>query len=245
MSIQKLKFRRASAFRFTTMLLIASCFCGCSSSTPKMPSWVPFAKAKTEPTANSAATTEASEVKPASAAMPARLTAIGKEISQFQSFPFTINQLDVHGRPLRLENYLGKVVVVDVFGTWCGPCRRVIPHLVQVQSKHANDVQVIGLCNERTADVRMATNNLNAMIGEFGINYPCGLIDDSTLRRIPNFGGYPTVLFIDRTGKVRITTVGVKPDSYWDSIIAELVAEPATTGSPVDQQPIGRVATRP
>lgn len=153
-----------------------------------------------------------------------KLSPIQRELSEFQPFPFDIDMVDVAGRSIRLQDLRGKVVIVDIWGTWCGPCRRVIPHLVKLQQSHPQDVQVIGLCNERTPDKRVATASLQAAMAEFKINYPCVLIDDSTTRKVPNFSGYPTMLFIDRAGQVRMTTVGVKPDAYWDSLIAELLA---------------------
>ncbi len=161
-------------------------------------------------------------VVPASASK--RLTPIQRDLNEFQSFPFDIEMADVSGRPIRLQDLRGKVIIVDLWGTWCGPCRRVIPHLVKLQKTHSQDLQVIGLCNERTADTRAATRSLTGAIEEFGINYPCILIDDKTTRKVPNFSGYPTMLFIDRTGKVRMSTVGVKPEAYWDSLVAELIA---------------------
>jgi len=161
-------------------------------------------------------------IAPASASK--RLTPIQRELNEFQAFPFDIEMADVSGRPIRLQDLRGKVVIVDLWGTWCGPCRRVIPHLVKLQQTHSQNLQVIGLCNERTADTRAATASLTAAMAEFGINYPCILIDDKTTRKVPSFSGYPTLLFIDRTGKVRMSTVGVKPEAYWDSLVAELIA---------------------
>ncbi len=165
---------------------------------------------------------EALAVRPASATR--ELTAIQRELQGFHSFAFDIDMADVSGGSIRLQDLRGKVVIVDLWGTWCGPCRRVIPHLVKLQKSHSQDVQVIGLCNERTQDVRAATASLTAAIDEFGINYPCALIDDKTVRKVPDFSGYPTLLFIDRAGTVRMMTVGVKPQAYWDSLLAELLA---------------------
>ncbi len=160
-------------------------------------------------------------VLPASASK--KLSPIQSELSKFQSFPFDVDMVDVEGRPIRLQEFRGKVVIVDLWGTWCGPCRRVIPHLVKLQQTHPQALQVIGLCNERTANKSAATASLRAAMADFKINYPCVLIDDSATRKVPNFSGYPTMLFIDRTGTVRMSTVGVKPEAYWDALIAELL----------------------
>ncbi len=153
-----------------------------------------------------------------------KLSPIQSELSKFQPFPFDVDMVDVEGRPIRLQDFRGKVVIVDLWGTWCGPCRRVIPHLVKLQQEHPQDLQVIGLCNERTTNKSAATARLRAAMADFKINYPCVLIDDNTTRKVPNFSGYPTMLFIDRAGTVRMSTVGVKPEAYWDALIAELLA---------------------
>jgi thiol-disulfide isomerase/thioredoxin len=158
-------------------------------------------------------------------------SAVVQDLANFQTFPFEVNAVDIVGQPIRSSDYRGKVVIVDFWGTWCGPCRRVIPHLVHVQSQYADDVQVIGLCNERTSDTQLAHQKLAEAIREFGINYPCSLIDDQAIRKVPDFRGYPTMLFIDRAGTVRLTTVGIKPDQYWNEVLDVLIAEPAQPAS--------------
>lgn len=216
------------AHRFLLTGLVGTlCLTGCGISSNKMFSWMNPNKMKTMEVPPKDLVAQADKegtlaVTPASASRS--LTPIQRELSDFQSFPFQVDMADVSGRPLRLQDHLGKVVIVDMWGTWCGPCRRVIPHLVKLQKKHPQQLQVIGLCNERKHDTSAATASLNAAMNEFGINYPCALIDDKTVSKVPNFSGYPTMLFIDRTGKVRMVTVGVKPEAYWDSLVEELLA---------------------
>ena len=206
----------------------ALCVSGCSLSSHRSFRWLHPNKAKAPEVKTTAAAgtkagmPEALAVRPASATR--ELTTIQRELQEFHSFAFDIDMADISGGSIRLQDLRGKVVIVDLWGTWCGPCRRVIPHLVKLQKSHSQDVQVIGLCNERTQDVRAATASLTAAIDEFGINYPCALIDDKTVRKVPNFSGYPSLLFIDRAGTVRMMTVGVKPQAYWDSLLAELLA---------------------
>lgn len=210
-----------------TILLGGLCLSGCTMSANKAFSWLNPAKPKTPEVTAPNLVAEADKegaltVTPASASRT--VTPIQRELNEFQSFPFQLDLSDASGRPIRLQDHLGKVVIVDIWGTWCGPCRRVIPHLVETQKKHSQQLQVIGLCNERTQDTGAATASLTAAMNEFRINYPCALIDDKTVSKVPNFRGYPTLLFIDRTGKVRMVTVGVKPESYWDSLVEELLA---------------------
>ncbi len=208
----------------------ALCLSGCSLNANKAFSWLNPNKPKA-PEAASPDLVAAGDRVNKEAAIPVTLasasrkaSSIQRELGAFQSFPFQLDLSDVSGRPIRLQDHLGKVVIVDLWGTWCGPCRKVIPHLVKLQNKHPQQLQVIGLCNERTPDTGAATESLTAAMNEFRINYPCALIDDKTVSKVPTFSGYPTMLFIDRTGKVRMVTVGVKAEAYWDSLVEELLA---------------------
>ncbi len=215
-----------------TAVLVSLCISGCTMSANKAFIWLNPSRPKAPEVAapDLVAKAEIAQadkegdlpVTPASASRT--VTPIQRELNAFQSFPFQLNVSDVSGRPVRLQDHLGKVVIVDIWGTWCGPCRRVIPHLVKLQNKHGEQLQVIGLCNERTQDTSAATASLTNAMNEFRINYPCTLIDDKVVSKVPNFSGYPTMLFIDRTGKVRMVTVGVKPEAYWDSLVEELLA---------------------
>src|SRR6266508_1365662 len=60
----------------------------------------------------------------------------------------SINLLD--GQKAKLADYAGKVLIVDVWATWCGPCRPEIPHLVELANEYkGKGVEVIGLTNEK------------------------------------------------------------------------------------------------
>ncbi len=204
-----------------TIGLGVSSLTGCSIEKIKAPFRFSFDKANSTDLSTSQST-----------ALSSADAEVARDLSEFKTLPLDINMLDTQGQPLRLSDYHGKIVVVDIWGTWCGPCRRVIPHLVSMQAKHPADLQVIGLCNERTADLRTARSQLTRAVEDFGINYPCTLIDDQWTRKIPNFSGYPTMLFVDRDGKVRMSTVGVKSEAYYDALVNQLLAEPPQTQSP-------------
>jgi hypothetical protein len=62
------------------------------------------------------------------------------------------------------------------------------------------------------------------------MNYPCSLINDEFLAQVPDFGGFPTTIFIDRHGKVRLKAVGFHNYYFLESVVDVLLAEegPAT-----------------
>ena len=78
----------------------------------------------------------------------------------------------VDGAKFRLSDYKDKVVVVDLWATWCGPCRMEIPHLVELQSEYGGKgVEVIGLTTEDPAE---AEDQVRDFAKEFKINYKIG-----------------------------------------------------------------------
>src|SRR3712207_6346126 len=75
----------------------------------------------------------------------------------------------VGGGKFKLSDYKDKTVVLDLWATWCGPCRAEIPHLVDIHSEYSNkNVEVIGLTTE---DPASAADDVAAFAKEFNINY--------------------------------------------------------------------------
>lgn len=111
-----------------------------------------------------------------------------------------INLLD--GQTTKLANYSGKVLVVDLWATWCGPCRQEIPHLVAIAKEYKDKgVEVIGLTNE---DPETDSEMVKQFSEVFNINYPIGWADvemqKGLMRARP--GAIPQTLIIGRDGKV-------------------------------------------
>ena len=78
----------------------------------------------------------------------------------------------VDGATFRLSDYKDKVVVLDLWATWCGPCRLEVPHLVELQNEYgAKGVEVIGLTTE---DPLEDAEKVRDFAREFKINYKLG-----------------------------------------------------------------------
>lgn len=111
------------------------------------------------------------------------------------------------GRTKKLADYSGKVVIVDLWATWCGPCRQEIPHLIAMAKDYkSKGVEVIGLTNENpTADEQKVKD----FSKEFKINYAVGWADPQMQIGLMNGrNGIPQTIIIGRDGKVKKHFVG-------------------------------------
>lgn len=149
-----------------------------------------------------------------------------KDLAEGESFPFTFELTDTNGAPIKLADFQGKVCIVDIWGTWCPPCRAEIPSFVALQEKFGDQgFQIIGLNQESGADDAAKNALINSFIAENKMNYPCALITDDVMGQVPDFQGFPTTLFIDRTGKVRLKAVGLHDYGYLEAIVEALLKE--------------------
>lgn len=112
--------------------------------------------------------------------------------------------------------FRGKVLLVDVFGTWCPTCHDAAPVLVQLYRDYrARGLEIVGLAYEVTGDSLVDNRQLRRYREKFGIEFTllrAGLNDTeltaATLPQLANFTAYPTTLFLDRQGRVRRVHAG-------------------------------------
>ncbi len=115
------------------------------------------------------------------------------------------------GRTAKLADYSGKVLVVDLWATWCPPCRQEIPHLVEIAKTYkSRGVEVIGLTNpdQETADAE----GVKKFSEDFNINYTIGWADSRTWAGLAQGrNGIPQTIIIGRDGKVLKHYTGFNP----------------------------------
>ena len=111
---------------------------------------------------------------------------------------------DLEGREITPASLRGKVVVVNFWATWCGPCRAEIPDLVALQSKYKDTLQVIGI-SEDEAGVEV----VKRFAAEHKINYPVAMVTPEIEKMFPGIGALPTSFIIDRDSRVVQKHVGM------------------------------------
>lgn len=148
------------------------------------------------------------------------------DFGDFKPFPFDFDLIAINGKPLRLKDLRGKVVVVDFWGTWCPPCRREIPHLVDLDRRYRKEgLVIVGLNRERQGTLKQQNFRIRDFARLNKIKYLLALCPDHVKNSVPQFSGFPTKVFIDRRGKVRLRVTGYRPQNFLEGAVLTLLDE--------------------
>lgn len=129
--------------------------------------------------------------------------------------PFTLK--DTSGHKVSLSDYKGKAVVVDFWATWCAPCKIEIPWLEQFHNEYAGQgLEILGVSEDDLdpddkAKLLEEKQAIADKAVQLKINYPVLIDDASVSTPYGGIDGLPTTFFVDRSGKVVASTVGLAP----------------------------------
>ena len=133
------------------------------------------------------------------------------------NFDFTFKDLD--GKNVALSSYKGKVVLLNFWATWCGPCKAEIPGFVELQDKYKDDLVIVGFSVDDTAE------KAQAFATQYKINYPV-LLGEGREELQEAYGpiwGIPASFIISRDGKVCRKHLGIAPKAVFEREIAALM----------------------
>ena len=123
--------------------------------------------------------------------------------------------LGANGGTVRLSDFKGKVVLVNFWATWCGPCRMEIPDLVALQKKYeAKGFSVLGISDDDAPD------KPNEFARSNGMTYPIGMATQAIKNQFGGVKGLPTSFLIDRNGKIVWSQEGVNPSVSMESVLS-------------------------
>jgi thiol-disulfide isomerase/thioredoxin len=134
---------------------------------------------------------------------------------------FTLREIS-DGPELKLSSLRGKVVLLDFWATWCGPCRMEIPHFVDLQKEYgAKGLQIVGVSMDQQGEAVVVP-----FAKKWNVNYKMAI--DSTGEVARAYGGIrsiPTTILIGRDGKVITGYVGYNPREVFEKAIKEALAK--------------------
>ena len=126
---------------------------------------------------------------------------------------------DLSGKKVRLSDFKGKVVILDFWATWCGPCRMEIPHFVRLQSKYrAQGLAIVGLSLDADGE-----KSVRPFADEHDVNYTMLLANGETANLYGGVVGIPTTFVLDRQGRIVKKFIGVMPPEAFEEAIRPLL----------------------
>lgn len=123
------------------------------------------------------------------------------------------------GTEVTAASLKGKVVVVDFWATWCGPCVSEIPGYVALQKKYGKDgLVIIGVSVDRGG-----VDKVKKFVAKNGMNYLVAMGDETITEAFGGFDAIPTTFLIDREGNIRHQKTGSMEHSEYEELVKQLL----------------------
>ncbi|HEX8027206.1 MAG TPA: TlpA disulfide reductase family protein [Vicinamibacterales bacterium] len=172
--------------------------------------WEPHVDA--QPSATEAAVTPAASHEVGSAQTPACMAD-----AKPANWEFKLK--DLEGKDVALSSFKGKVVLLNFWATWCGPCKAEIPGFVELQEKYRDKLTIVGYSVDDTAELA------KKYAAEYKMNYPI-LLGEGREDVQDAYGpiwGIPASFLISKDGKVCRKHMGIAPKAVFEKEIVALL----------------------
>jgi peroxiredoxin len=128
---------------------------------------------------------------------------------------------DLNGRICRLADHRGKVVLLNFFATWCGPCHQEITDLVRLYERFKDKgLEIIGVSLDQGGEAV-----LRPFVKHYGISYPIVLGTSEVMLDYGGIKGIPTTFLIDRNGIISNYFVGLRPGYVIEESVRKLLRQ--------------------
>lgn len=133
---------------------------------------------------------------------------------------FNLTLLD--GSSVQLSDFQGKVLLIDFWATWCGPCRMSIPHLIELQEELGQEgFAILGVSLDRTG-----VDAVRRFVESAEINYAIAMGTPGIVRAYggpQGIRGIPIAFLVDRDGQLANVIQGYRPKPYYEGLIRPLL----------------------
>jgi thiol-disulfide isomerase/thioredoxin len=127
----------------------------------------------------------------------------------------------VNGKPISLAGARGKIILLNFWASWCGPCRAEVPDLVELQTRFKDRLQVIGLVVDDDD-----TDAIHQFVEHFHINYPVTVAPAELRIQYGGIPALPTSFLLDAEGRVVQKHVGLRDPALYEIEIRALLGLP-------------------
>jgi len=132
---------------------------------------------------------------------------------------FTLNDID--GNIFSLHDFRGKIVILDFFATWCGPCMEEMPHLKAVQSQFSQGLAIISISVAPSTDT---VDKLKTFRSNYNITWIISR-DTADVSNVYNVTAIPRIYIIDKDGYVGYEHLGLTEESVLQYEVNTLIPE--------------------
>lgn len=126
----------------------------------------------------------------------------------------------VEGGSVSLADYSGKVVMLNFWATWCGPCKREIPDFIELQENYRDEgFEIVGVSLDKPGEEQAVAR----FVEQQGINYDVLYGNGQIAQAYGGVRSIPTTFLIDRDGRIVSSKVGLQSKSAWEAEIEKLL----------------------
>jgi thiol-disulfide isomerase/thioredoxin len=129
---------------------------------------------------------------------------------------FKLTTLD--GKPVTLADSHGKVILLNFWATWCGPCRAEIPDLIELQNKYKDKLQILGLVVDDDDQ-----HAIKEFVEKFAINYPVAIASNDIRFQYGGIAALPTSFVLDSEGRIVQKHEGLRDPLLYETEIRSLL----------------------
>ena len=122
---------------------------------------------------------------------------------------------NLEGQDVSFAQFKGKVVVIDFWATWCGPCRMEIPGYIELQKKYGKDgLVIIGISIDQNG-----AGSVKKFVNKNGMNYTIVMGDEKVVEAFGGVEVIPTTFLIDREGRIIHQKSGVWAHAEYEALV--------------------------
>jgi thiol-disulfide isomerase/thioredoxin len=128
---------------------------------------------------------------------------------------------DINGVNVKLSDLKGKVVALNFWATWCGPCRKEIPDFIELQNTYGGEgLQFVGIALDDGG-----VGVIKPFAEKLKMNYPVLVGNEAVTAAYGGMNAIPVTILIDKKGNMRGKFVGMRTKAVMESLILPLLKE--------------------